>query len=180
MYSQSVDVDRRSSTILLPAVLALLLVFIFSLPASSRFSYASITGIHELADLSPRFYPRGLIAEVRKRGSNHRIFNYFNWGGAFIWALYPQERVFIDQRNDCYPTSVFMDYFAVHELDRDWKAVLETWRIDHVAYPKKTMLAEKLRTEPEWKLVYEDDQAVLFERRTTDLSTEATAEASDP
>ena len=122
-----------------------------------------------LADLSPAFYPEGLIQHLKKRGGSNRIFQYFNWGGAFIYSLYPNQRVFIDQRNDCYPISVFLDYFAVHELRRDWRGVLDRWQIDMVAYPQGENLTRQLKDEPNWLVEYEDNQAVLFVRRPKDI-----------
>ena len=130
-------------------------------------SYASQTKVSSLADLSPTFYPKGLLQELKKR-KIQRVFNYFNWGGAFIYELFPSIRVFIDQRNDCYPIDVFLDYFAVHELSRGWRYVLQKWNIDAVAYPKGQQLSKQLRSDIDWIVAYEDDQAVLFVRLDTE------------
>jgi hypothetical protein len=164
IHERSVALNRRSYTVILPTLWVVLLVILFALPPSCSVSYRSATGTRHLADLSPGFYPRGLIEKLDQRGSDHRIFNYFNWGGAFIWALYPKEKVFIDQRNDCYPVEVFQDYFAVHRVERDWRAILDRWDIDTVAYPADSRLAEALRNDLDWAVEYEDDQAVLFSR----------------
>ncbi|MBW1811335.1 MAG: hypothetical protein JRJ87_24315 [Deltaproteobacteria bacterium] len=164
LHNKSVELDRRSRGVLLPALAVIGLIVIFVLPASSGISYRSLTKVESLPDLSPNFYPRGLIVEMDKRDSINRVFNYFNWGGAFIWTFYPRGRVFIDQRNDCYPEEVFKNYFAVHRLERDWREVLDRWRIDTIAYPPNERLTKALREESSWKVVYEDRQAVLFER----------------
>jgi hypothetical protein len=164
IHERSVALNRRSYTVVLPTLWVILLIGMFALPSSCSLSYRSVTGKEHLADLSPGLYPRGLIDKLQQRGSDHRIFNYFNWGGAFIWALYPKERVFIDQRNDCYPPEVFQDYFAVHRVERDWHRILDRWDIDTVAYPTDSRLAEALRNDLDWALEYEDDQTVLFSR----------------
>ena len=165
IHLASVELDRRSRAVLLPAITSLLLLVIFLLPARARLSYPALTGIDRLADLSPFFYPRGLIEHLDALKRRPRLFHYFNWGGALIWRLYPRQLVFIDQRNDCYPPAVFRDYFAVHRLERDWRAVLDRWRIDLVAYPPDSRLADRLLEDREWRLVYGDSQALLFERR---------------
>jgi hypothetical protein len=164
IHERSVALNRRSYTVILPTLWVVLLVILFALPPSCSVSYRASTGTEHLADLSPGFYPQGLIEKLDQRGSDHRIFNYFNWGGAFIWALYPKERVFIDQRNDCYPIEIFQDYFAVHKVERDWRVILDRWDIDTVAYPADSRLAEALRNDLDWAIEYEDDQAVLFSR----------------
>ncbi len=160
----SVKLDRRSRKVLLSGLAGLMLAVMFLAPVGSGPSYSSLTGVHELADLSPSFYPAGLIAELRKRGPDQRVLNYFNWGGAFIWALHPEVPVFIDQRNDCYPVEVFLDYFAVHELKRDWRYVLDRWEIDAIAYPPREALSRALRNDIDWIVAWEDRQAVLFVR----------------
>ncbi|MBN2496855.1 MAG: hypothetical protein JXR96_19850 [Deltaproteobacteria bacterium] len=165
LHDNSIRIERRARKLLLPVLTFAALLLVFSLPASCGVSYARLTGIRDMADLSPAFYPRGLLARIQQRGSQQRVFQYFNWGGAFIWALYPGQRVFIDQRNDCYPMEVFLDYFAVHELEGGWRGVLDRWQIDTVAYPPDEPLARKLRQEPGWTVDYEDDQSVLFARR---------------
>ena len=163
-HATSVTLDRRSRKILLSAGVGLMLGAMFLAPPASRVSYASMTGVHKLADLSPGFYPEGLMAELRRRGPGQRVFNYFNWGGAFIWSLHPDVPVFIDQRNDCYPMEVFLDYFAVHELKRDWRFVLDRWEIDAIAYPPAEELSQALRNDIDWIVDWEDRQSVLFVR----------------
>jgi hypothetical protein len=166
-HAQSVELDRRSRKVLLPGLVGLFLLVVFLAPADSRLSYDSRTGVRELADLSPDFYPRGLIAELKRRGTEQRVFNYFNWGGAFQWGLYPAIPVFIDQRNDCYPIEVFLDYFAVHEMKLDWRFVLDRWEIDAIAYPPREKLTQALRQDIDWIVAWEDSQAVLFVRLAT-------------
>jgi hypothetical protein len=166
-HARSVAIDRRARAWLLPALWAVCLGVAAVLPAGNPVSFRSLTGIGALPDLSPGFYPEGLLAHLDARGGTHRTFNYFNWGGAFIHRLYPKERVFIDQRNDCYPMEVFSDYFAVHNLERDWRRVLDRWQIDSVAYPPGEELAKALEQEPGWVVAYRDDRSMLFERRPT-------------
>ncbi len=163
-HKNSVATERRSAKLILPVLVSLFLVVVFTVPDKSSISYASTTGVHGLADLSPGFYPKGLIEQLAIRAKGRRVFNYFNWGGAIIWSLYPKVKVFIDQRNDCYPMDVFLDYFAVHEMKRDWKFVLDKWGIDAVAYPPTEKLTKTLRDDIDWLVVWEDKQAVLLIR----------------
>jgi hypothetical protein len=164
IHATSISLDKRANTWLLPMGWLLLMGASFMLPASSPANFHRITGMRQLDDLSPGFYPRPLIQWIQKNQPGQRIFNYFNWGGAFVYALYPNAKVFIDQRNDCYPFEVFTDYFAVHELEHDWRQVLNRWRVDSIAYPNNSNLAKALLREPQWKLVYQDSQAVFFTR----------------
>lgn len=163
-HATSVALDRRSRKVILSGLAGAMLLVMFLAPVGSGSSYSSLTGVRKLADLSPSFYPAGLIEELRQRGPDQRVLNYFNWGGAFIWALHPDVPVFIDQRNDCYPVEVFLDYFAVHELKHDWRYVLDRWEIDAIAYPPREQLSRVLRDDIDWIVAWEDRQAVLFVR----------------
>jgi len=164
-HRATVELNRRSSDWTLPALTALVLALIFALPPSWKISYPVLSGVHRLADLSPDFYPAPLLDELDRLASGKRVFHFFNWGGAIIWGLYPRQRVFIDQRNDCYPPEVFRDYFAVHNLELDWSEVLDRWRIDFVAYPAGSRLSQALAESESWNLVWRDEKNLLFERR---------------
>ena len=177
LHRSSVDLDRRAHWLPVPLLFAAFMVVAAALPARSPLSFQSLTGVRSLADLSPSFYPQGLLEYLAENGQGRRVFNYFNWGGAFIHRLYPNLKVFIDQRNDCYPMTVFEDYFAVHELGPDWRTVLDRWRIDAVAYPPDSALAKTLAQDPAWRVEYRDAQAVLFARAA---SGERTAPVTAP
>jgi hypothetical protein len=164
LHRSSVDLDRRAHWLPVPLLFAAFMAVAAALPARSPLSFQSLTGVRSLADLSPSFYPQGLLEYLAENGQGRRVFNYFNWGGAFIHRLYPNLKVFIDQRNDCYPMTVFEDYFAVHELGPDWRTVLDRWRIDAVAYPPTSALSKTLEQDPAWRVEYRDSQAVLFAR----------------
>jgi hypothetical protein len=166
LHISSETFDRRAGNWLLPGLLVAVLLVAFLAPRESPISYRSLTGVLKLEDLSPQFYPDDLIRQIRLHGGTRRIFNYFSWGGAFIWSLYPPFRVFIDQRSDCYPVEVFNDYFAVHDLEPDWQAVLDRWGIDLIAYPREERLTKRLIQDlyVNWKLEYFGPDGALFSR----------------
>ncbi len=166
VHRSSVSLDRRAHWLPVPLLWAIFMALSVALPARSLLSFENLTKVRALQDLSPAFYPEGLLEHLAANGQGRRVFNYFNWGGAFIHRLYPGIRVFIDQRNDCYPMTVFEDYFAVHELGPDWRTVLDRWRIDAVAYPPDSALAKMLEQDSSWRIEYRDAQAVLFVRAT--------------
>lgn len=161
-HQRWVTIDRRSTGVVLPLVSTVILGVAFLLPTSSPLSYSSLTGVRDLADLSPTSFPRGAIDMLEARGRGLRIFNHYDWGGAIIWALSPEHQLFIDQRNDCYPPQVFRDYLTVHRVETGWREVLDRWRVDIVVYPSRSVLANVLREESGWRLDFEDEQAVVF------------------
>jgi hypothetical protein len=97
------------------------------------------------------------------------IFNYYDWGGYFIWKLYPEYRVYIDGRADLYGDS-FMDQFS---LDYDCRAdcgqnSLIFWHIRTVILPPKAPLMTALKLKPDWREIYSDPQAVILTRTLTE------------
>jgi hypothetical protein len=93
------------------------------------------------------------------------MINHYNWGGYFIWKLYPEYKVYIDGRADVYGDS-FMDEFAsvYYVRGESWRTALETARPRTVALPPDAPLIAALRVLPGWKQVFSDRQAVVLTR----------------
>ena len=90
--------------------------------------------------------------------------NHYNWGGYFIWKLYPQYRVFMDGRADVYGDAFMTDFSDCYYLTDDWRKSLQTWGIRTVVLPPDAPLITALRSSPEWKQIYADSQAVILTR----------------
>jgi hypothetical protein len=160
--ARSLAAEARSRADLLPA--AVLAALAVATAAAAPWPYAFGAAPRDLADLSPRSYPRALLAALRARDGGLRVFNHLDWGGAIVWSLGPDHRVFIDQRNDCYPPEVWRDYLTVHRLEPGWREVLDRRGVEAVAYPADSALVAALRREPGWTLAHEDPRAALFVR----------------
>lgn len=109
-------------------------------------------------------FPRAAVAFLAEQQPPGPILNHYNWGGYFIWKLYPRYRVYIDGRADLYGDA-FMDHFAAtYYLTSPWREELDRWQIRTVILPPTTPLVTALRAEPAWKVVYEDSQAAVLTR----------------
>lgn len=109
-------------------------------------------------------FPAAAVAFMETQRPPGPILNHYNWGGYFIWKLYPEYRVYIDGRADVYGDA-FMDQFAkTYYLTGDWRQELERWQIRTVILPPAAPLVTVLRVEPGWKQAYEDSQAVVLVR----------------
>jgi len=93
------------------------------------------------------------------------IFNDYNWGGYLIWRLYPDHKVFVDGRADLYGDAFIFDYLKTYKGDRDWQARLDNYGISTVLIEPDSALATLLRQQKEWRVAYEDKQAVVFTRK---------------
>jgi hypothetical protein len=91
------------------------------------------------------------------------MYNSYNWGGYLVWAL-PGEPVFVDGRTDIYEDEFLRDYIQVTFIRPGWKEVLDRYGVRLALTERDSFLAAILATQPEWRLAYGDDQAVIYVR----------------
>jgi len=93
------------------------------------------------------------------------MMNHYNWGGYFIWKLYPEYKVYIDGRADVYGDS-FLDEFAslYYIKGQRWRTPLEEWDIQTVVLPPDAPLVTALGALPGWQRIFSDRQAVVLTR----------------
>ncbi len=91
------------------------------------------------------------------------MYNSYNWGGYLLWAL-PQEPVFVDGRTDLYDDEFLREYVRVTFVRPGWQQVLDRYGVRLALTEHDSFLATLLATQPDWRLVYSDDQAVLYAR----------------
>ncbi len=87
-----------------------------------------------------------------------------SWGGYLIYRLYPDYRVYVDDRHDFYGAKFLKNYLAIFLVAPDWKEQLERTHVSFVLAPSDSSLANILKETPNWRLVHEDKTAALFER----------------
>jgi hypothetical protein len=87
------------------------------------------------------------------------------WGGFLIYRLYPQARVFVDDRHDLYGERFMKNYLKVIHIEPGWEVVLNGWRVNSALVPAESPLANALHKNSEWRGVYADGVAVLFARQ---------------
>jgi len=122
-------------------------------------------------------FPSGAADFVLTHGLTSPMFNTYEFGGYLIWRLWPQQRVFIDGR--ALSESIFNDYARIlynHSAADGGKTglnLLDEYGIQTIvmngfeysegqAYNLMLAISTGLT---EWKLVYNDPQAVVFMRQ---------------
>jgi hypothetical protein len=108
--------------------------------------------------------PVGAAEFIRRHSLGGRMLNEYAWGGYLIWAV-PENKVFIDGRTDIFDwTGVLEEYLRWYTLREDPRLLLDRYRIDFCVLNKAAPEARVLPLLPNWKQVYQDDLAVIFER----------------
>lgn len=122
----------------------------------------SSKNVHKLHE---KFLPVEAAAYLRQNPDVGALFNDYNWGGYFIFAL-PEVPVFVDGRTDLYGDDFLKDYTRAILGGKEWHDPLEKYAVQTVVIPEETALATLLRDQPdEWTIVYQDDIALIFERQ---------------
>ena len=128
------------------------------------------------AAFNPQKMPVAAVAFLQNEGqgnvsgmepvSSPPVFSTDAWGGYLIYRMYPARKVVVDDRHDLYGSSRIRQYLILTQGETGWQGVLQEWQIRTALLPADSTLSNLLRELPrEWRVVYEDSVAVIFERR---------------
>jgi hypothetical protein len=117
-------------------------------------------------DLSESRYPGQTMAFIREHRLPAPLFSVYAWGGYELWRLYPEYRMFIDGRTHVYGPEVLRDFLEVTAVGSRWQAVLDKWGVQTILGLRPSPLAETLRAQGGWRLVFAEREAVVFVRDT--------------
>jgi hypothetical protein len=109
-------------------------------------------------------FPVQACEVISRRGIQEPIFAPDFWGGYLIYRLYPQTRVFVDDRHDFYGEEFLKGYLRAVRLTPDWEGFLNDRRVNWLLLPTGSSLANMVDQSPQWRVVYRDRTGVLLER----------------
>jgi hypothetical protein len=111
---------------------------------------------------SPKKFPAAAVDALSATGAGRRIFTTDTWGGYLIYRLYPRIRVFGDGRSDFYGPQFGEDWGRILDIKPGWQSQLERFAVNTVLLPSEGRLAGALKESRNWRLVYEDGTAAVF------------------
>ena len=118
------------------------------------------------AQFDPKLVPAAAVSFLGKEPSTEPVFSKDSWGGYLIYRLYPRRLVVIDDRHDLYGANRIGQLLVLMQGEPQWRQTLDNLRIHTVLLPVGSTLASLLRELPqEWPIAYEDQRAVVFEKR---------------
>ena len=112
----------------------------------------------------PVKFPAAAADFLEQRGLENRIFAKDQWGGYLIYRFQGRLKVFLDGRSDFYGQDMLETYARVMEVKPGWDTVLKQFDVRMVLVPPDHALASILTLSPDWKRVYSDPVATIFER----------------
>ena len=84
-------------------------------------------------------------------------------------------KVFIDTRYDMFGYDLGHDYMVIHDGEPGWQKLLSDYKIDWVFVPVKCELAQNLKKDGRWTILYEDEKAIIMRNgpsKSSDKSSE--------
>ena len=101
----------------------------------------------------------------RHDGLGTRLLTNDAAAGYVILRWGPEQKVFIDDRYDMYPTSVIYDYFTLSSGRPGWSRVLDKYQVETIVWKRDTPLAALLDGSSAWKRVYRNGIDAVWKRR---------------
>lgn len=110
-------------------------------------------------------YPSTAMTYVQSHDLlGRRLFTTDAWAGYTILRFWPQQRVFMDDRYDMYPTALVDDYTDVADGHPNWERVLDAHRVQVIVWQPKRALSQLLAQSSHWRRVHADTTAVVYVR----------------
>ena len=103
----------------------------------------------------------------KESGSPIRLYSTWQWGGYLIYRLWPSFSVFDDGRTNFYGPAFVQEGLCAWDACPEWANIFEQYRVKAALLPVDSVLAAVLRERQDWKPVYQDQVAVLFEKTET-------------
>jgi tetratricopeptide (TPR) repeat protein len=143
----------------------------------------TLAGVEPFADsrqvtgigVNSQYVPEGALRYLDRIGVTGKIFNTFHWGGYVAWRDFPRRAPIIDGRGYVPPGLLEEIYFArfyPRELERLQATYgFDVAVVDYPVYTDDTIEEAKPGADfalpsPQWALVYWDDVALVYLRRT--------------
>jgi hypothetical protein len=87
--------------------------------------------------------------------------------GWVILDHFPEQKVFMDDRYDMYPTSLIYDYFKLTRGSTGWDRVLDRHDVETVVWPTNSPLASLLDQSSDWDRVFSRNGDAVWVRSGT-------------
>jgi hypothetical protein len=115
--------------------------------------------------LYSRHTPLGLTAWLREHPPKGLVWAPQWWGDWILWDGPPDMQLFMTTNLHLIPQQVWRDYLRVGRASDGWERTLERYNVSTLIVHKELQrpLANAIKKSRTWKIVYEDDLAVLLE-----------------
>lgn len=146
----------------------MLVVFFF---LSAFISIKDLTGRKDRFGIGLMQKSLSSIEFFRQNSFSGPIFNNYDIGGLLIFGLFPEEKVFVDNRPESYPSDFFTKtYIPMQENSKKWQQSNIKYDFQTIFFSHRDMtpwgqkfLIDRVR-DTDWVPVYADRYAIIFVR----------------
>ena len=117
----------------------------------------------QIRENTAKIYPVQAAAFVEEQKYTGPLYNHANWGGYLIWRL-PQLKVSMDGRANVHGDARIKRALATWSGEPQWNEDSELGHASLVIANRPCALTSLLRLDPRFKIVHEDETAVVFIR----------------
>ncbi len=111
------------------------------------------------------FEPKAALQLISIQRPKGRVLNDPQFGDLMLLKFKDKAQVFIDTRFDVYGDQLVLDYWQMANARDKWLELLRQYQIDWVFFPPRAPLVHRLLQNPDWQLLYQDDKAVILEKK---------------
>ena len=116
------------------------------------------------AHFDEKTFPVRAAQFIAQRGIRDHLFSSDSWSGYLIYRLYPETKVYFDDRHDFYGEGFIKEYAKALLGTRLWREPLDRYQVKWVLMPTDSPLSSVLRETGDWRIAYDDGLAILFSR----------------
>ena len=113
-------------------------------------------------EFSEAAFPAKAVDHLMAEGVHDRLFSTDAWSGYLLYRMAPGFQVMVDDRFDFYGEEYMLQYASTVAGAPQWSKMLNEYHANRALLPPGFALTTLLRQSSEWKVDYEDTQAVLF------------------
>ncbi len=162
-YAARVELYLAPSPICLAASLSLLLFIWTTYYVPTRHRGATPGSVSSWLIPAER-YPIAATEYLKAHPTPPRVFTEYHHGGILNWALYPDQRTFIDGRGDFHSTgNTFLHYLTILNRKPGWEQLVDQYDIGFFLLPREHPLLSELESRG-WSNVSDDGTFRLLER----------------
>ena len=140
-------------------------VIVVLLAGATMWSVSSQKLVRQVGEI----YPLGAVSYIHQNHLQGPILNELSWGGFLIYAA-PDIPVAMDGRTNVHTQDEIMRAMPLWDGEPGWQNRPELVRANLVITSRVWPLALLLRSDPRFRIAYEDNTAVLFEAVHPDTS----------
>jgi hypothetical protein len=109
-------------------------------------------------------FPVNAVNFLRSNPVRGPLYNNLTWGGFLIWYM-PTYPVAVDGRNDLYGDTLDKLFYETESGTPSYTANAYLNESGVVLLDRTVPLADRLRSDTRFKLIFEDGMAVVYERQ---------------